>query len=183
MTHPGAGRSYAGTMTDDRLGALEARVAALEAALAGASGAGIGGDGAGPGTDGAAPDDPGTGTGTVGYAGRVALHGEIGWRIDYSAGAVAELPAERLAAVLGALGHPARIEVVQELLRGPRTAAELLERVNSGSKGQLYHHLTALTAAGVVDKGARGRFTVDPRRVVPALVAMLSAADIAGLLR
>ncbi|RDH10603.1 ArsR/SmtB family transcription factor, partial [Tsukamurella pulmonis] len=92
-------------------------------------------------------------------------------------------PADRLATVLGALGHPARIEIVQELLRGPRTAAELVERADGGSKGQLYHHLSTLTAAGVVDKGARGQYAVAPQKVVPALVALLTAADIGGLLR
>ncbi|KXO90098.1 hypothetical protein AXK56_08170 [Tsukamurella pulmonis] len=151
---------------DDRLAALEARVAALEAVLGDAPAE-------------QAPD----GAGTVGYGGEVTLHGEVAWRIDYSAGAATALPADRLATVLGALGHPARIEIVQELLRGPRTAAELVERADGGSKGQLYHHLSTLTAAGVVDKGARGQYAVAPQKVVPALVALLTAADIGGLLR
>lgn len=154
-------------MTDDaRLADLEARVAALEAAL------------------GTSPDEPApAGTGTVGYAGEVALYGEVNWRIDYSAGAATTLPADRLASVLGALGHPARIEIVQVLLRGPRSAAELLELVDAGSKGQLYHHLGALVAANVIEKQTRGSYTVAPQKVVPALVALLTAADIGGLLR
>lgn len=151
---------------DDRLAALEARVAALEAAAG-------------------APVEPAAaaGGGSVGYGGQVALDGEVGWRIDYDAAAVAALPSDRIATVLAALGHPARVQVVQELLRGPRTAAELLELVDGGSKGQLYHHLTTLAAAGVVHKQSRGSYAVAPQQVVPALVAMLAAADIGGLLR
>ncbi|MDP0398278.1 ArsR/SmtB family transcription factor [Tsukamurella strandjordii] len=151
---------------DDRLADLEVRVAALEAAL---------------GT--AAAQSPAAGAGAVGYGGEVSLHGEVTWRVDYSAGAAAALPAERIAAVLGALGHPARIEIVQELLRGPRTAAELLDLVDAGSKGQLYHHLGALAAANVIEKQARGNYGVAAQKVVPALIAMLTAADIGGLLR
>ena len=157
--------------TDDRLAGLEARVAALEAAIGAPSG----------------PEDagraPGAGGGTVGYAGDVRLDGEVCWRIDYSAGALAAMPPERLAPVLAALGHPARLALVQDLLGGPRTAAELMERVDGGSKGQLYHHLGTLTAAGVVEKGARGQYAVAPQRVVPILVALLASADIGGLLR
>ncbi|TWS23219.1 winged helix-turn-helix transcriptional regulator [Tsukamurella sputi] len=156
-------------MTDDeRLADLESRVAALEAA------------------SGAVPAEPrpaGAGAGTVGYAGTVSLDGDVSWRIDYSAGAVAALPPGRLATVLAALGHPARLAIVQDLLLGPRTAAELMDRVDGGSKGQLYHHLGTLTGAGVVDKGVRGQYTVAPQRVVPILVAMLASADIGGLLR
>lgn len=158
---------------DDRVTALEDRVAALESVLGRASR---------PPADDRA-DAAGDGTGTVGYRGRVALHGRVEWRIDYAAGATAALPAHRLAAVLGALGHPARVEIVQELLRGPRTAVELLDHVDAGSKGQLYHHLTTLAAAGIVDKAARGSYSVAPQKVVPALTAMLAAADIDGLLR
>ncbi|NMD55386.1 MULTISPECIES: ArsR/SmtB family transcription factor [Tsukamurella] len=151
---------------DDRLADLETRVAALEAAV------------------GTAPaEQPPTAGGTVGYTGTVSLDGDVGWRIDYSAGAVAAMPPERLATVLAALGHPARLALVQDLLLGPRTAAELMERADGGSKGQLYHHLGTLTGAGVVDKGARGQYAVAPQRVVPILVAMLASADIGGLLR
>ena len=40
--------------------------------------------------------------GTVGYGGEVALHGEVAWRIDYSAGAATALPAVAIGGISAA---------------------------------------------------------------------------------
>ncbi|SCX58676.1 Helix-turn-helix domain-containing protein [Klenkia marina] len=145
-----------------RLAELEARVAALEGAPA-------------PGGAGDA--------GTVTYGGQVRLHGEVAWEIGYDADAVLGLPPAAGVRVLAALGHAVRLEVVRHLLRGPASVAELVEAVGGSSSGQLYHHLTTLTGAGVVEADGGGRYRVPATGVVPVLVLLLASADLGGVLR
>ncbi|ANY05200.1 ArsR/SmtB family transcription factor [Pseudonocardia sp. HH130630-07] len=150
---------------DARLTDLERRVSALEEAAAVPS---------------AVPEA--TGAGIVRYSGEVALHGQIGWTIEYDAGAALALDDEPRTAVLAALGHPVRVRIVRSLLRGPRGTAELTEAAELASTGQLYHHLKALSHAGLVEQDGRGSYRVAPRSVVPALVLLTAAADVAGQL-
>jgi DNA-binding transcriptional ArsR family regulator len=155
-----------------RLAELEARVAALE------------GDPAEGAADGGA-DDGGVadGAGAVSYGGRVRLHGDVGWDITFDAAGVLRLPPAAAVRVLAALGHAVRLEVVRQLLRGPATVAELVEAVGGSSSGQIYHHLTTLTGAGVVEADGGGRYRVPATGVVPVLVTLLAAADLGGTLR
>jgi len=155
----------------DRLADLERRVAVLERRLAGATGP-------------EAPQEPaGTGAGIVRYSGEITLHGEVGWRIEYDAGAALALDDEPRTAVLAALGHPVRVRIVRGLLHGPRGTTELTEVAELASTGQLYHHLKALTHAGLVEQDGRGSYRIAPRAVVPAVVLLTAAADVAGQLR
>ncbi|WP_370588827.1 ArsR/SmtB family transcription factor [Pseudonocardia sp. C8] len=156
---------------DRRLTDLERRVDVLEQRLGGA-------DTGGRGSGGAAA----TGAGTVRYAGEVALHGEVAWSIQYDAGAALALDDEPRTAVLAALGHPVRVRIVRGLLHGPRGTAELTEVAELASTGQLYHHLRALTHAGLVEQDGRGSYRIAPRAVVPTLVLLTAASDIAGQL-
>jgi ArsR family transcriptional regulator len=154
---------------DARLEALEARVAALER--------GVGRDPASSVRTGEA--------GEVGYHGAVRPAegaGPITWTIGYDAGATLDLPAGPVTEVLAALGHPVRLALVRRLLTGPAGTAELVEAAELSSSGQLYHHLRTLTAARVVEQDGR-RYRVPTGGVVPVLVAVLAAADLAGALR
>ncbi|QLY29039.1 ArsR/SmtB family transcription factor [Nocardia huaxiensis] len=150
-------------MTDvqAKLAELEARIEALEGARA--------------------PEDPARGF--VHYGGEVDFGGEITWNIRYSAAAVLGLPAEARVEVLAALGHPVRQALVRMLLDGPRTGTELADGVGLGSTGQLYHHIRALTAAKIVEQHGRGAYRIPAPKVVPVLVLLTAAADIAELLR
>lgn len=148
---------------DERLAALEARVAALEGRAEPASG----------------PEEVDR-SGAVGYEGDVRLHGQVGWTIRYSPAAVLDLPASATVEVLAALGHPVRLALVRRLLEGSATAAELQDAGGLPSTGQVYHHLRALTAAGVVEQDGRS-FRVPTTGVVPVLTMMLAAGDVAGL--
>lgn len=151
-----------------RLDALEARVAALEER-----------SGATP------PVDRGGGTGEVGYHGSVALQegrGPVTWTIGYDAAATLGLAAGPVAEVLAALGHPVRLALVRRLLTGPASTGDLVEAAELSSSGQLYHHLRTLTAARVVEQDGR-TYRVPDTGVVPVLVALLAAADLAGALR
>lgn len=150
---------------DERLADLERRVAALES----------------PGATGTAAV-PGESGGEVGYQGAVDLAGEVSWTIRYDARAVTELPADAVADVLAALGHPVRLAIVRRLVLGPASAAELVESASLSSTGQLYHHLRALTSARVVAQDGR-QYRIPASGVVPVLVTMLAAADLGGALR
>lgn len=150
----------------ERLAALEARVRALETGERSASD----------------PVDGGTG-GHISYAGETHLHGDVSWSIGCSPDAVLDLPATGSMEVLAALGHPVRHAIVRTLLRGPATAPELQAAVGLSSTGQLYHHLKSLTSTRIVEQPTRGDYRLAPTTVVPALVLILAAADVAGDLR
>lgn len=75
---------------------------------------------------------------------------------------------------LQALGHPVRLELLRAMLAGSSSTADLVLVLGAGSTGQLYHHLTQLTAAGWVRTAGRGRVEVpDDRR--EALLAVIGA--------
>ncbi|MDD7941701.1 helix-turn-helix domain-containing protein [Actinomycetospora lutea] len=157
-----------GPDADARLDALEARVAALEERAGGP-----------------APVDPGRETGEIGYHGDVRLQedrGPVTWTIGYDAAATLGLATGPVAEVLAALGHPVRLALVRRLLAGPAGTGELVEAAELSSSGQLYHHLRTLTAARVVEQDGR-TYHVPDSGVVPVLVALLAAADLAGTLR
>ncbi|MFI6213758.1 ArsR/SmtB family transcription factor [Nocardia brasiliensis] len=126
-------------------------------------------------------DDPARGF--IDYRGTVDFDGEIDWTIRYSAAAVLGLPAAARVEVLAALGHPVRHALIQELLESPRTGAELAEALGLTSTGQLYHHMRALSSAKIIEQSRRGTYRIPASKVVPVLVLMTAAADIAEVLR
>ena len=168
----GSGHADRVDVDDDlpqRLADLEQRVAALEARRDAAP---------------TAEEQVPSGAGVVRYTGEVHLHGDITWEIALDARAVLDLEDELRVAVLAALGHPARAAIVRSLLTdGPLGTAGLQETAGLASTGQLYHHLRSLTHCGLVEQDGRGSYRVATRAVVPALVLLTAAADIAGQLR
>ncbi len=118
--------------------------------------------------------------GAVMYAGAASFgEGEVLWAGEHGLAEVWDLEHAGVARLLAALAHPARIALVQALLTGTRTSQELQGVIDSGSAGQLYHHLRDLMAAGVVDQGGRSRYRVASSRVVPLLVILAAASDVA----
>jgi protein-tyrosine-phosphatase len=83
------------------------------------------------------------------------------------------LPLRERAAVHAALGEPARLAVVEQLLLGDRSPAELGAALGLASN-LLAHHLRVLEQAGVV---ARGRSEADRRRTY----LRLAPAAVTGL--
>ncbi len=59
------------------------------------------------------------------------------------------------AAIFKALGHPARLRIVEELLGGERCVCELVD-VSAGGWSTVSRHLSVLKAAGVVEDEKRG---------------------------
>lgn len=111
--------------------------------------------------------------GAVVYAGAVVTAaGPVDWQVAY--------PTERLlaedwsvfAAAIAALGHPTRLSILQAVLNGATTVAELAAGEGMGTSGQLYHHLHQLTAQGWLAAEGRGVYGVPPERVVPLLTVV-----------
>jgi hypothetical protein len=119
--------------------------------------------------------DPGTGA--VLFTGTVPL--PTGEKYDWQMGALTsellDLDWTQLSDTIGALGHPVRLHLLNRILAGARTVAELSGDEDLGTTGQLYHHLRQLVAAGWLETGGRGRYAVPGRRVVPLLVVLAAA--------
>ncbi len=119
--------------------------------------------------------------GGVVYAGAVEIgHANYVWEIRRGVADLLATDAERLAPVMAALGHPARLRVVIQILKGPISAQELIERVEESSIGKLYHHLKELMAAKVVVQPRRGTYEIAPAAVVPLLAALSLSTDLSG---
>lgn len=112
------------------------------------------------------------------FAGHVHLEGNpvYEWQQAADVDGLLAKEVEETASVLGALGHPLRLRLLQAVLQGQRAATELGRMEGLGTSGQLYHHLRELQAAGWLRSAGRGRYEVPPARVVP-LLTMLAAAE------
>ena len=70
---------------------------------------------------------------------------------------------------VAALGHPLRLAMLQRLLEGEHTVAQLVDELELGSTGVAYHHLSALQSGGWVISPRRGSWALAVPRVVPLL--------------
>lgn len=87
---------------------------------------------------------------------------------------------ERPAKVLAALGHRQRLDILRSVLREPLTGPQLVDKLNMGSTGQLYHHLKALIGADLLQQEERGgAYAVPPKRALPLLLLLAAAGDLA----
>nr|WP_283774832.1 helix-turn-helix domain-containing protein [Brachybacterium equifaecis] len=75
-----------------------------------------------------------------------------------------------------ALGHPLRLSILQLLLEGEQTVAQLVDRLDLASTGVAYHHLNLLQGAEWATSPHRGSWTVPATRVVP-LLAIITALE------
>jgi hypothetical protein len=118
------------------------------------------------------------GASAVLFTGRVGLPDgrEYEWQQGADVGAMLNADWEAAAAPLAALGHRVRLTLLQEVLAGRCTSAELAAVEGLGTTGQLYHHIRELVASGWLRSITRGRYEVPPNRVV-ALLVILTAAD------
>ncbi len=148
----------------DRIAALEARVAALEGEQQAEPAAGPGG--------------------LIGYHGELTDPVELSWAITVTPGPVLALADGPRVEVLAALSSTARVALVRTLAeKGAQSAPALQEAAELGSPGQLYHHLKALTGAGIVEQDKRGSYRLRPAATIPVLVLLTAASDVAGQLR
>lgn len=103
--------------------------------------------------------------------------GPVRWQYGLMADGLLSADWSDLARPLEALGHPARIELVRQVMRGAHTTAELLQLEHLASSGQLYHHLRQLVSAGWLVSPRRGYYEVPAARVVPLLVLTMIASS------
>ncbi|WP_037309298.1 ArsR/SmtB family transcription factor [Amycolatopsis orientalis] len=149
----------------DRIAALEERVAALEGQHE-------------PTTPPALPG------GVVAYHGELTEPVELTWTVQIPPGVVLAKDDGPRVEVLAALSSAARVALVRTLAeQGTQTAPALQEAAELGSPGQLYHHLKALTGAGIVEQDKRGSYRLRPTATIPVLVLLTAASDVAGQLK
>lgn len=114
--------------------------------------------------------------GAVTFAGSAEVPGggRVRWQYGRSAetmlGADWTLGAEPLAA----LGNPVRLTLLQLVLGGVASTAELASQDRMGTTGQVHHHLRTLMSAGWLEQAGRGHYRVPASRVVPLLVILLA---------
>lgn len=168
----------------DRLARLEHRVARLEARHGATDGGPPRGEVAATADEAAAGDDrfwalaalrARTGPdGGVVFAGEVDLPGgeHVEWQWGRPTTPLLDDDWPGGAEALSALGHPVRLLLLREVLRGTRSAADLAAHEDLGTSGQVYHHLRQLVAAGWLRQRARGEYVVPAERVVPLLVVV-----------
>lgn len=110
------------------------------------------------------------------YAGQLDLPtGPVRWQMGVDPAELLESDWHETASALVALAHAVRLRLVQLVLTGVETTAELAQDEELGTTGQLHHHLRQLVAAGWLVSAGRGRYTVPPHRVVPVLLVVAAA--------
>lgn len=165
------------TSTEDRLSALEAAVAHVTALVESAS-----------------PADPPAPSkrselwlleellerhpeGALTYGGHADLAGgPVSWQMGASPADLLESDWHDPAGRLAALAHPVRLRLLQLVLSGVTSTAQLAADDDLGTTGQLHHHLRQLVAAGWLSSAGRGRYAVPAPRVIPLLL-IVSAAE------
>lgn len=85
---------------------------------------------------------------------------------------------KRRAAVFKALGHPARLQIVEELAAGEQCVCDLVELVGLGWSA-VSRHLAVLKAAGVLEDEKRG-LKVYYRLVLPCVKSFSDCLEAAA---
>ncbi|WP_040950851.1 ATP-binding protein [Gorillibacterium massiliense] len=126
------------------------------------------------------PGDEADVANSVFYSGRMQVNG-LGLRLEPQERRMEQLlglNGEKAAKVLAALGHKQRLDILRAVLQEPLTGAELVDRLNMGTTGQLYHHLKALQGADLLVQEHGGRYTLPRHRLLPFLLLLAAAGDL-----
>ncbi|MCY9696730.1 helix-turn-helix domain-containing protein [Paenibacillus alginolyticus] len=90
-----------------------------------------------------------------------------------------QLDGDKAAKILGALAHKQRLDILRAVLQEPLTGPDLVERLNMGTTGQLYHHIKALVGADLLVQEERGgKYTIPGPRALPLLLLLAAASDL-----
>jgi DNA gyrase subunit B len=94
-------------------------------------------------------------------------------------GQLLNVDGDKVAKVLGALAHKQRLDILRSVVQEPLTGPELVERLNMGTTGQLYHHIKALQGADLLIQEERGgAYSVPGHRALPLLLLLAAASDL-----
>lgn len=89
------------------------------------------------------------------------------------------LDSDKVAKVLSAIGHRQRLDILRTVLQEPVSGSELVERLNMGTTGQLYHHIKALVGADLLAQEERGgQYSIPAHRTLPLLLLMAAASEL-----
>ncbi|BBH22051.1 hypothetical protein Back11_33960 [Paenibacillus baekrokdamisoli] len=89
------------------------------------------------------------------------------------------LDSEKVAKILSALGHKQRLDILRAVLRGPLNGTELVDQLNMGTTGQLYHHIKALLGADLLTQEERGgKYRISKERTLPFLLLLAAVSDL-----
>lgn len=90
-----------------------------------------------------------------------------------------DLDGDKVAKVLAALGHKQRLDILRSVLKEPLSGSELVERLNMGTTGQLYHHIKALLGADLLVQEERGgMYSLPSHRALPLLLLLAATSDL-----
>ncbi|NJJ39128.1 ATP-binding protein [Paenibacillus apii] len=90
-----------------------------------------------------------------------------------------DLDGEKVAKILAALGHKQRLDILRSVLKEPLSGSEIVERLNMGTTGQLYHHIKALLGADLLVQEERGgMYSLPSHRVLPLLLLLAATSDL-----
>lgn len=111
------------------------------------------------------------------YAGTMSAgDGVYRWQYGLPTESVLEGDFADAAPVLTALAHPVRLALVQAVLTGTHTTADLAALPGIGTSGQVYHHLNLLASGGWLRSPRRGRWEVPGERTIPLLALVMAAS-------
>lgn len=81
--------------------------------------------------------------------------------------------------VLACIGNSNRLMMLLEILREPKTVAELVEKCGFGSTGQVYHHMKPLLAADIIveDEQRKGIYAIQPHKVQGVIMLLAGISD------
>ena len=81
--------------------------------------------------------------------------------------------------VLACIGNTNRLAILLEILRGPATVAELVEKCGFGSTGQVYHHMKPLLAADIIaeDDQQKGVYVIQPHKIQGIIMLLAGISD------
>ncbi|WP_245583617.1 ATP-binding protein [Paenibacillus assamensis] len=118
-------------------------------------------------------------SGNVYYAGQYQANGQLlRWEPkDKQLEQLLQISTEKSSKILSALGSKLRLDIIIAILNESLTGAEMVEKLNMGTTGQLYHHLKALNGANLIEQDKSGRYTVPDHRKLPLLLLLSAAAD------
>ncbi|MFB7875742.1 ArsR/SmtB family transcription factor [Nocardia sp. NPDC056064] len=101
---------------------------------------------------------------------------QLNWQAQFATDAVVgDVWTIEAANCLAALADPVRLRLLQEIVYGRRTAADLAAIEELGTSAEIYQHLRQLAAVGWLQTAGRGRFEVPEARLVPLLATLASA--------
>nr|WP_156130646.1 ATP-binding protein [Paenibacillus durus] len=90
-----------------------------------------------------------------------------------------DLDGEKVAKILAALGHKQRLDILRSVLKEPLSGSEIVEHLNMGTTGQLYHHIKALLGADLLVQEERGgMYSLPSHRVLPLLLLLAATSDL-----